>query len=146
MDIDAAEHRIKEWCVRGYDIRDEENAVKDHMKPRPRNLRASDLRPLETLEGLIRKWDTTQGERPCSNAGCVLGHADKLLWLWVGMPVITSSTCIEGQRREQLVKVGLKLLAFRGGVSSLHGMAHTTRPHPSWRRRFISIQIYSYFS
>ena len=57
------------------------------------------------------------------------------------MPVITSSTCIEGQRREQLVKVGLKLLAFRGGVSSLHD---TTRPHPSWRRRFISIQIYSY--
>ena len=55
MDIDAAEHRIKEWCVRGYDIRDGENAVKDHMKPRPRNWRASDLRPLETLEGLIRK-------------------------------------------------------------------------------------------
>ena len=55
MDIDAAEHRIKEWCVRGYDIRDGENAVKDHMKPRPRNWRASDLRPLETLEGLMRK-------------------------------------------------------------------------------------------
>ena len=39
---------------------------------------------------------------------------------------------------------GLKLLAFRGGFTSSHGMAHTTRPHPSWRRRFISIQIYSY--
>ena len=43
MDINAAEHRIKEWCVRGYDIPDGANAVKDHMKPRPRNWRASDL-------------------------------------------------------------------------------------------------------
>ena len=56
MDIAAAEHRIKEWCVRGYDIQDGECAVKEHMKPRPRNWRASDLRPLETLEGLIRQW------------------------------------------------------------------------------------------
>ena len=43
-------------------------------------------------QSLIRKWDTTQGERPCSNAGCVLGPADKLLWLWVGMPVIKKTS------------------------------------------------------
>ena len=54
VDVAAAEHRIKEWCVRGYDIPDGPDAVGRHMKPMPRKWRASELRPLDRLEQSIR--------------------------------------------------------------------------------------------
>ena len=59
MDIAAAEHRIKEWCVRGYDIADDADGVKTHMKPRPRNWKDSDLRPLAQLEEIALRGRVT---------------------------------------------------------------------------------------
>ena len=52
MSIAAAEHRIKEWCIRGYDIPDTPGGRKTHMKPRPFYWPDSELRPLEELERL----------------------------------------------------------------------------------------------
>ena len=63
MDIAAAEHRIKEWCVRGYDIPDDADGVKTHMKAsclsRPRNWKDSDLRPLAQLEEIALRGRVT---------------------------------------------------------------------------------------
>ena len=53
MDLASAEHRIKEWCIRGYDLPDIEGGCKLHMKPRPRNWKDSNLRPLADLERLL---------------------------------------------------------------------------------------------
>ena len=53
MDLASAEHRIKEWCIKGYDLPDIEGGCKLHMKPRPRNWKDSNLRPLADLERLL---------------------------------------------------------------------------------------------
>ena len=59
MDIAAAEHRIKEWCVRGYDIADDDKGVTNHMKPMPRNWKETDLRPLAELEHIAWRGPVT---------------------------------------------------------------------------------------
>ena len=75
MDIASAEHRIKEWCIRGYDIDDEPGGCAEHMKPRPRYWPDSELRPLETLERLC-----AQG-RPRPTPAPLSGRAQQTLFL-----------------------------------------------------------------
>ena len=47
-----AEHRIKEWCVRGLDIPDEAGARARHMDIKARRFKDDDIRRIAVLDAI----------------------------------------------------------------------------------------------